>query len=212
MSTRSRKIADPVTPALLGALRAQLTEGERLAWAASPEPLAFERATRGRKWDAVAILGGGYMAIGSCVAALSTGQRLWFSLPIAFLVLGVSAYLIASWIEARARNSLVGTVYGLTTRRALIIQTYPALAVQQLQIAAITNVIAMDARGDFADLCLRTSSALEALMFRGLPEAESARMLLMRVIRDPQGTEQQIAAAEAHSLAMHQLATRSMSR
>jgi regulator of extracellular matrix RemA (YlzA/DUF370 family) len=160
----------------------------------------------------VAILGGGYVAIGSCVAALSTGQRLWFSLPIAFLVLGVSAYLIATRIKARARSSLAGTVYGLTTRRALIIHTYPALVVQALQIEAITDVIPIDERGDFADLCLRTASAPAALVFRGLPESESARLQLMRVIRDPQGTEQQIAAAEAHSLAMHQLAARSMSR
>jgi hypothetical protein len=212
MSTRSRSISDPLTPALLDALRAQLIPDERLAWAASPEPLAFKRPTRGMgKLDAVAILGGGYVAVGSSVAAVGTGQWLWLSVPIALLVLGVLGYFVARWIRVRAQNSLAGTVYGLTTRRALIVQTYPALAVRALPIDAITDVIPIDARGNFADLCLRTSSGSADLVFRGLAEPERARAQLMRVIRDPQATDQEIAASEAYAMAMHRLVVRPIS-
>jgi hypothetical protein len=206
MSRRSRTISDPVSPALLDALRAQLTGGERLAWAASPEPLAFERKTRGPgTWDGVAILGGGYVTLGSGVAALITGHWLWLAGPVSVFVLSALGYFAASRAKARARSSLAGTVYGLTTRRALIVRTYPVFAVQEFPIHAITDVTLLDPRGDFADLCLRASAA-DGLRFRGLSEPERARAQLTRVIGDPQAAEREIAASEAYSMAMHQLA------
>ena len=64
-----------MSPALVDAVRAQLAQDERLAWAATPEPRAFARKPRaGGMRDAALILGGGYAAIGSCVAALRTGR------------------------------------------------------------------------------------------------------------------------------------------
>lgn len=194
-----------MSPELLAALRAQLIPGERLAWAASPEPLAFKRSRDTAKWDRVVILGGGYATLGSTVAAFATGRWWWLALPLSLLVLGVAAYLISNWFKARAQRSLEGTVYGLTTRRALIIQTYPAPTVKVLPIETITDLSLTDPRGSFADLTLSTSTAPTALVFSGLPEPERTRTQLMRVIRDPQAAEQEIAASEAYSMAMHQL-------
>jgi hypothetical protein len=156
----------------------------------------------------VAILGGGYATLAACVVAFRTEQWLWLSIPLSILVFGVSWFLVARWIEARARSSIAGTVYGLTTRRALIVQTYPSLQVQTLPIETITDVTLIDERRDFADLCLHTASGPAALVFRGLAEASDARAQLMRVIRDPQATGQEIAASEAYALAMRQLMIR----
>jgi hypothetical protein len=194
-----------VSPALLAALRAQLTPGERIAWAESPEPLAFKRPGDKAKWDRVVILGGGYATLGSTVAALGTGRWWLLAVPISLLVLGVIAYLTSNWIEARAQRTLEGTLYGLTTRRALILQTYPAPTLKVLPIETITDVTLTEARASFADLTLSTATAPAALVFRGLPEPERTRTQLMRVIRDPQAAEQEIAASEAYSMAMHQL-------
>src|SRR4051794_35640672 len=125
MSPPSRSTSDALTPQLIAALRAQLAPGERLAWAACPEPAAFEPTTAGaEKWEGVTILGGGYARLGACVAALCTGQWRWLSVPIALLVFGVLGYFVASRIKARARKAVAGTVYALTTRRALIMHTY----------------------------------------------------------------------------------------
>lgn len=211
MSSRARTHTEPVAPELIAALRAQLAEGERLAWAVSPEPLAFKRAGGTAKWERLAILGGGYLTLGSTVAALATGRFWWFALPATLLVVGVGAYLISSWIKARAQRSLEGTVYALTTRRALILHAYPAPVFKVLPIETITDVILTEARASYADLTLCTATAPAALEFRGLPEPERNRAQLLRVIRDPQAAEQEIAASEAYSMAMHQLA-RSVSR
>ncbi len=202
----SPRVSEPLQPALLGALRAQLTPGERLAWAASPEPLAFARADEGAdKWERATILGGGYVLLGSCVAAFVTGRWLWLAAPLCLIVLGVTGYFVARHLEVRAQRSLAGTVYGLTTRRALIVHTYPALKVQALPIEAITDVVSRDARDPFGDLCFSTAAAPAGFVFPGLAQPERAREQLLRVIRDPRAAEEEIAASEAYSMAMHQL-------
>ena len=204
--------ADPLTPALLAALRAQLTADERLAWAASPEPAAFARKSRGvGTRDALVILGGGYATIGAVVMALRTGHWLWLSVPITLLACGVAWFLIARWIQGRARKSRAGTAYALTTRRALILETYPSRAVRALALEEITDVTLHDERGAFADLWLCTSARPAGLILYGIPEPERARKQLLRVIRDPQATAQEIAAAEAYAMAMSRLMPRPIS-
>lgn len=206
--------ADPLTPALLAALRAQLASDERLAWAASPEPAAFARKSRGvGKRDAVAILGGGYATIAAVVMALRTGHWLWLSVPLSLVACGVAWFLTARWIQVRARKSRAGTAYALTTRRALILETHPSRAVQALPLEEITDVRLQNERGAFADLwlCTTTTSSSAGLVLRGIAEPERARTQLLRVIRDPQATEQEIAAAEAYSMAMSRLMPRPIS-
>jgi hypothetical protein len=196
-----------VSPELLPVVRAQLKEGERLAWGMSPEPAAFvPKARRKGAWDAVAILGGGYAAIGSSVMAFRSGQGLWMLLPLSLVLLGVSVYLTTERLKARDRRRLEGTVYALTTRRALIVQTYPRVSVQALPIAEITDVTLADARQQFADLTLTTNAASTGLVFRGIFAPESARSQLLAVIRDPGLAEQQIAASERYMMAMRQIA------
>jgi hypothetical protein len=202
----------PSMPAPVAALHAQLAEGERLAWVASPEPSVCEpKARRTEKWDSVAILGGGYSTLAAGVMAVRTGHWLWLSIPISFLGIGVLVYLVARWMNVRARRSLEGTVYGVTTRRALIVHTYPALAVQTLPLAAIADITTIDKRGDFADLRLDATSASAGLLFQGVARAERARHQLMRVVRDPQGTEQELAAWESYASSMRHLAVRPVS-
>jgi hypothetical protein len=152
------------------------------------------------------------MTLGACIAGVRTGQWLWLSVPIALLVCGILGYLVASRIKAQARSAVVGTVYGLTTRRALIMHTYPALTIQARPVDTITDVTIINNSGDFADLSLAAASASPGLIFRGVLGPERARAQLMRVIRDPQATDQELAASEAYALAMHQLMQRSGSR
>ncbi|HKU41637.1 MAG TPA: hypothetical protein VJR89_25945, partial [Polyangiales bacterium] len=180
--------SDPLTPALLDTLRAQLAAGERLAWAASPEPAAFE-GRREKTWDAAVILGGGYATIGACVMALRTEHWWWLSVPLALF----AAYGVVRWIKARTRRRRAGTAYAVTTRRALIVHTYPALAVHAVPIQTLADVTLRDPRKAFADLGLRTAAGADALVFRGILEPERARNQLLRVIRDPQAAEQEIA-------------------
>jgi hypothetical protein len=208
MPPPSRSTSDPLTPQLLDALRAQLAAGERLAWAVCPEPSAFERTTRGAdRWEAAAIVGGGYAILAAAVIAL-TGHWRWLSVPISLVLIGLLTLSVTGWLKQRARKSVAGTVYGLTTRRALIMQTYPALALQVMPIDAIGDITLVGKRADFGDLRLGHSPGL---VFRGVLEPERARSLLMRVVSDPPATEQELAAAEAYSIAMHQLRVRSAS-
>jgi hypothetical protein len=212
MSSRSHS-SDALTPQLLAAVRAQLAAGERLTWAACPELLAFEPKARSKgKWDAAVILGGGYATLAACVMALRSGKWLWLCVPIALLLIGALAYFVASRIKARARRVVTGTVYALTTQRGLIMHTYPALTVRALPIHAIAavRVINRHARADLADLSLDEGDpdSTHAFVFRGVAEPESARSQLLRVIRDPEATERELAASEAYAMAMRQLMVR----
>lgn len=208
MASRSRTISDPVKPVLLAALRAQLAEGEHLAWAAAPEP--EREGPVSRKLDAVVIVGGGYAVIGACVMALRTGQWLWLSIPIGLFTIGLGIYALARAFKTRARKAVEGTIYGFSTRRALIVRTFPALSVRALPIETITDVTILEASDDVGDLGLHTTSAAEPLRFQRVSDLESARTQLMRVIRNPKEIEQQITAAETYALQMRQLMVRSM--
>lgn len=196
----------PVDPALLATLRAQLDEDERLAWAASPDPEALVPEPRGStKWDALAILGGGYAALGAGVMAVRTGRSLWLIVLLGVIACGGLAYLVTRWFSQRELRAIAGTVYACTTRRAWLIRTYPALAVQSVALDAISQINLLDPRADVADLSLQTESGSTSLLFRGVVRPERARQQLMRVIRDPQAAEQELAASEAYAMQMRRL-------
>jgi len=198
-----------VSPELLPILRAQLKEGEGVAWAMSGEPAAFviERRRKGI-WDAVAILGGGYAAVGSAVATFRSGQWLWMLLPLSLLLLGVFTYFVVERVKAREQKRIEGTVYALTTRRALLIHTFPALTVQALPIDQITDIAVANVREVFGDLTLTTSAASTGMVFRGVFEPESARTHMLNMLRNPSAAEQQISASERYMMAMRQFAGR----
>jgi hypothetical protein len=197
----------PVSPELLPIVRAQLKEGEGVGWAMSAEPAAFALGKRRKGiWDAVCILGGGYAAVGSAVATFRSGQPLWMLLPLTLVALGVLAYFAVERIKARERKRVEGTVYALTTRRALLIRTFPKLTVQALPIEVITDVALDNVREAFGDLTLITSAASTGLVFQGVFEPEQARKDMQKVLRDPSGAEQQIAASERYMMAMRQFA------
>jgi hypothetical protein len=198
-----------VSPQLLPILRAQLKEGEGVAWGMSGDPAAFEPEERRKGlWDAVAILGGGYAAVGSAVATFRSGQWWWMLLPLSLVVLGVLAYFLVERIKAREEERVVGTIYALSTRRALIVRTVPTLTVQALPIEAITDITVDKQRKGFGDLTIITSVASTGLVFRGAPEPEEARTHMLKMLRDPGAAEQQIAASERYMLQMQLLARR----
>lgn len=200
-----------VSAGLLGVVRAQLTQGEeRLAWALCPEPAAFAPRTRRKGWDAAVILGGGYATISAIVMAARSGRWLWLTLPLPLIVLGGLAYAVARWRRARRLLTIEGTVYALTTRRALIVRSYPALSVQALPIESIADItIGNPARG-LGDLSFQSASQTTAMVFRGVFDPELARTQLLKIVRDPEGTDRQIAASERYRLAMAQLARRGL--
>jgi hypothetical protein len=157
-------------------------------------------------WDALAILGGGYAVIGATVMTFRSGNGLWMLGPMSLVLLGVLVYLAGERLEARRRRGVEGTVYVLTTLRALILHTYPKLSVHPFPIEAIADVALMEQGRDFADLSLNTASGAAGLVFRGVPDPESAREQLLRVVRDPGATDRQIAASERYMMAMRQIA------
>ena len=75
MATRSR-IPEPVKPALLAAVRAQLAQGEHLVWAESPgpEPIDPEQPGLG-KLESVGIVG--LSIAGGLVLVTGFGVLLW---------------------------------------------------------------------------------------------------------------------------------------
>jgi hypothetical protein len=184
-------------------LRAQLAEGERLAWASAPEAdlLLAPKPPGVGKWDALVIVGGGYAVIGTAVMIVRTGHWSWLALPLALLVLGAAVYAIERWLEARKQKRVEGTVYGLTTRRALVLETFPALKFEALPISEISDIALGADLGDVADITLQPAG----MMFRAVAEPERARNQLLRVIRDPAETEREIAASEAYALQMQKL-------
>jgi hypothetical protein len=191
-------------------VRKQLAEGERLAWAALPDPAALlppEKPGIGR-WETAGILGGGYAALGAAVAIYRTGHWAWLALPIAVFALVLTGYWISRTLKLRAERAVFGTVYVLTTQRALIVKLYPALDMQSLPIHAITDLSIENLQGDVADLKLMTSTGPAALAWPGVVDPERARKQILRVVRDPQSTDREIAASEAYLQAMRQLASR----
>ena len=199
-----------VSPALLPIVRAQLAEDERLAWGMSAEPAAFAPKKRPRGlWDAIAILGGGYAVIGSGVMTFRHGQPLWMLLPLSLVVLGVLAYFVVERLKTRERKRIAGTVYVLTTQRALLIRTFPSLSVQALPIASIVDIALDNPRKAFADLTLSTGATPPvSMVFGGVFEAERARTQMLAVIRDPSAAEQHLAASERYLMTMRQFARR----
>ena len=211
MVARSHALSEPLKPALLAAVRAQLAQGEHLTWAASPEHVVAAGPSRGvGKWDAIGILGGGYAALGSGVMIVRTGNWWWLLLPGTLLVLGLAAFLVSRAIETRAQRTRAGRVYGLTTRRALIVDTYPALRVQALPIEAISDVAVRGGQAEVADLELCAGDS--GLVFEAVADPARTRSQLLRVIKDPATAEQEIAAAEAYATQMRDLMRRSMPR
>lgn len=206
-------ISEPLKQSLLATLRAQLDEGERIAWVSTPEPSAPEDEEGGvGKWDGAAILGGGYATVGACLMAARTAQWWWLSVPVALLVVGALVFWAAQQRAARARRIVERTVHGYTTRRGLVVRTYPKLVVQSLPLEAITDVIVDPPRDDVADLQLQAAAGAESLVFRQVASPERIRTQLMRVMQNPQQAEQELAQAESYAQQMRELRARTTPR
>jgi hypothetical protein len=202
-----------VHPELLSLVRAQLQEGERLAWAMSPEPIAaLEPSERGKsksKWEGITILGGGYATLGAGAMALRSGSFRWLLVPLALFVIGGVALALTFWRKLRKRRTLEATVYVVTTRRALVVQAYPDLSVQAHPLDTFSDVTLVNEDGDFASLAFVSKSGAPGIVFIGIPEPQRARKQILRVLQDPGATDREIAASEAYLTAMRQL-TRSV--
>lgn len=115
------------------------------------------------------------------------------------------AYYAVRTLRDRGRKTIAGTVYGFTTRRALILQTYPVPKLQELPIAAIEDVSIVEGHDDRADLKLQTTDPSKSLVLLRIADPQRARAQLLRVIGDPAGTGQELAAGEAYALQMRQV-------
>lgn len=200
-----------VSPELLAVVRAQRKEDERIAWAMCPDPEAFapseKSLKRAKRWDATAILGGGYTALAAGAMTLRSGDFRWLFIPAALLLIVVVAYGIAWWRRARERSAIEGTVYVLTTRRALTLHTYPKLQVQEFALDAIADVVVTSQQHDLGEVSfLSKSTAAPLMVFRGVYEPERARKQMLKVLGDPGAAAREIANSEAYMQAMHKFA------
>lgn len=194
-----------VSPDLLAALRTQLAEGERVAWAQCPEPEALLQDPAPRRkgfWDAVVILGGGYATIGSIWMALRSGAWWWLTLPITLILLAVAAYLLVQARERRKLRAVLCTAYAVTPRRALILRTYPERGVESIELDQIAEVALINQGEYFGDLSFVRKSGGPALVFAGLIESKRAHTHVSQVLRDPKGADEQLAHSEAYLKAM----------
>ncbi|HET8938402.1 MAG TPA: hypothetical protein VFN67_33390 [Polyangiales bacterium] len=196
-----------VAPELLTELRTRLAEGERVAWAQSPIPEAFEKPPRRKGiWDAVVILGGGYATLGSIYMALRSSVWYWLALPISLILIGVAGYFGMQALERRKRYRLIGTAYAVTTKRALILRVFPNDELESLDLETIADVALTNEREYFADLKLVGKAEDRGLVFEGVDEAKRALMHIQRVLRDPKAADAELAHSEAYFKAMRSLA------
>ena len=196
-----------VAPELLTELRTHLAEGERVAWAQSPIPEAFEKPPRRKSiWDAIVILGGGYATLGSIYMALRNGAWYWLALPISLILIGVAAYFGMQALERRKRYKLIGTAYAVTTKRALILRVFPNDELESLELSAIADVVLTNESEYFADIKLVGKAEGRGLVFAGIDEAKRALMHIQRVLRDPVAADAELAHSEAYFKAMRGLA------
>jgi hypothetical protein len=200
-----------VSPELLAVVRAQRKEDERIAWAMCPDPEAFapseKSSKRAKRWDATAILGGGYAGLAAGAMTIRSGDFRWLLIPLALFLLVMGAYAVVWWRRARERRTIEGTVYVLTTRRAMILQTYPAVRFREISIDSIADVALTNQQYELADLefTAKTSGA-PLMVFRGVSEPERARKQIMKVLGDPGAADREIANSEAYLQAMHKFA------
>jgi hypothetical protein len=201
-----------VSPELLAIVRAQRKEDERIAWAMCPDPEAFAASEkslkRAKRRDATAILAAGYTSLGAGAMALRSADPRWLLIPVAILLIVVAAYGVSGWRRARERRALKGTVYVLTTRRALTLHTYPALRVQEVPLDTIADVAVTSQQQDLGDVSFtaKSSAAAPLLVFRGVFEPERARKQMLKVLGDPGAADREIANSEAYLQAMHKFA------
>ena len=139
--------------------------------------------------------------------ALRSADFRWLLIPVAMLLVVVAAYGVSWWRRARERRTLEGTVYVLTTRRALTLHTYPALRVQEVPLDTIADVAVTSRQQDLGDVSFSAkSSAAPLLVFRGVFEPERARKQMLKVLGDPGAADREIANSEAYLQAMHKFA------
>jgi hypothetical protein len=200
-----------VSPELLAVVRAQRKQDERIAWAMCPDPEAFapseKSLKRSKRWDAVAILGGGYAALAAGAMTIRSGDFRWLLIPLALFLLIMSAYAVVWWRRARDQRAIEGTVYVLTTRRAMTVHAYPKVNVQEIPIEPIADVVITPMPYELADLTFTAKESGAPLMvFRGVSEADRARKQIMKVLGDPHAADREIANSEAYLQAMHKFA------
>lgn len=200
-----------VSPELLSVVRAQRKEDERIAWAMCPDPEVFapseKTQKRAKRWDATAILGGGYAALGAGAMTIRSGDFRWLLIPVAVLLVVVVAYGVAWWRRARRQRAIEGIVYVVTTRRALTLHTYPAVQVQDAPLDTIADISVSNPLYELGDLVFTDkASGAASMVFRGVYEPERAQKQIMKVLGDPGRADRELANSEAYLQAMHKFA------
>ena len=109
---------------LLDALKRELESGENLVWKAAPDSKAFARGQRGLRVFGMVFGGFALLWIGAAFAMMGASTKspppVYFPLlGVPFLIIGCVLTFGTGWA---AKRRAARTVYGLTPRRAIVIE------------------------------------------------------------------------------------------
>lgn len=172
------------------ALEANLPAGERVVWYGGPVvESAVEQQSR-TGWQRAAILGGGYSVVGGCVALWITGDLRWLALPLIVLAVCAVGLFFDHRRNVRVADVLTHTVYVLTARRAMVVQTQPTV---QSRTIALQGVQLHSIRGEtpgVQDLIFQAEDG-QHLVFSDIADAATVEELVDRLKEAPEVFERQ---------------------
>lgn len=178
-------------PEVESALQACVPSGERIVWYGRPAIQSAVAQQSRSGWQRAAILGGGYSVIGGCVAIWLTGDLRWLALPLLVLLVCGAGLWSDHRRNVRVARVLAHTVYALTVRHAVVVQTRPTV---QHRTLALAGVQLARVRGDapgVEDVIFQTEGG-QHLVFSDIEDAAAVEELVDGLKEAPEAFERQV--------------------
>jgi hypothetical protein len=192
-ASKSPSRSAQIPPELEVALRAHVPDREQLVWVGRPSIAhAVERATN-PGMHRMTILGGGYSLLIGAVAAYVSGHLAWLAIPaVALTGCGLALYSDHRRRE-RLTEALAHTVYALTVRHAMIVQSKPALRLCTVPLSEVQPVRHSGSDPAVSDLLFNRAAGTPAAVFSDLEDAPDIQEFVTRLKTAPEVMEQQFA-------------------
>ncbi|MEI8144663.1 MAG: hypothetical protein WCH83_04300 [Alphaproteobacteria bacterium] len=136
------------------ALSRHIRPDERLLWCGRPDPLAFAASRAGL----VGVIGAAIVVatlVAEVVGCNLAARQITTISPWLVIALGLPTLILGAGLliePVRAYRNARATVYGLTSRRAIVLQTRPRKSLRTIQRNAIQAIMCRPASRDTADV------------------------------------------------------------